>query len=156
MPTYQYFIMLVLILFHYKASNGAFVVFCGYISFAIITYIDISATNYSYYYVCTSLSCLIVGYVLQKKNVVAAIFSYSLVFVGIYGFWLWYSYLEPSSYDIICAVILFAQLICVTPRGMTNGIGKRIHRYAHSSDGFDSLQSCDKMYKNNTTKKAIR
>jgi len=156
MPSYQYLIMLVLIFYHYKASKGAFVIFLGYVFFGLIVYIDIPAEDYSYYYVCTSFACLVVGYFLQRVNVFAAICSYSLVFVNVYGFFLWYNYLEHVSYDNICMFILLLQLLLVTPRSFLDGLRYYIQHYAPSSNVFDSLESCDKIYKNQTTKKTDR
>jgi hypothetical protein len=139
----------VALLLNKASKSDAFVLFVAY-SFYQLFIVDLGAI---YYYSCTSLLNLSVGLVLHHKNKYAAICSYSLIFVNILGFFLWYQYLPPTIYDNISLVILIIQLITITPKGLLNGFRYNIQHPNSSSNGFDSFRSCVKMLKNQTKKK---
>jgi len=146
------FLLIFLLIFNEASRYDAFILFVAY-SFYQLSIVDLDAI---YYYSCASLLNLSVGFILHHKNKYAAICSYSLIFVNILGFFLWYQYLPPTIYDNISLVILIIQLITITPKGLLNGLRYYIQHHAPSSNVFDSLESCDKMYKNQTTKKTDR
>ena len=153
----RYIIVLVLFMYWYKASSkGAFILMCGYFVYSLLVIYDIPAESYIYYYSCAALINLVVGYLLQRTNKLAAMCSYALVFINIYGSYLWYQYLPPDNYDNISLVVLLIQLITITPRGLINGL-KRNRFYSKyfvvESHGFDSLQSRVTMYKIQTKTK---
>lgn len=154
----RYIIVLVLFMYWYKASSkGAFILLCGYFVYSLLVFIDIPADSYNYYYSCASFINLVVGYILQKHNKCAAVCSYALVFINIYGSYLWYQYLPPDNYDNISLVVLLIQLITITPRGLLNGLRRdKVHR-EHAlakPTSFDSFQSHVTMYKIQAEKKA--
>jgi hypothetical protein len=132
--------MLVLFMYWVGASSkGAFFLLCGYFVYSWLMLLNIHAEHYSYYYVCASFINLVVGYFLQKVNIPAAICSYSLVFINIHGFYLWYAYLPPADYDNICAIILLTQLALLTPKGLFSGYRDNSEYTADKPRGFDSF-----------------
>ena len=148
MHTHKYIIMLVLFMYFYKASSkGAFIILCGYFVYSLLVIYDIPAESYIYYYSCASLINLVVGYFLHKVNKLAALCSYSLVFINIYGAYIWYQYLPHDNYDNISLVVLLVQLITITPRGLINGLRRDSKYTVAKPHGFDSFQSRVTMYK---------
>ena len=157
---YQYLIMLVLLYLCCKAPNkGAFILLMGYIFHEAVNLYGFSEDKYIYYYSVSMTINLIIGYLLQKHSLSAAICSYGLVFVNIYGALLWYAYLPHDAYDSIFAVILFIQLIVIIPIGVLNGF--TIHRTTNKRnvDGptrFDGGEKVARMYKNTAKKEATQ
>lgn len=122
------------LLFNKASQKDAFVLFVAY-SFYEIKIVDLDAI---YYYSCASLLNLIVGLILHHKNKLAAICAYSLIFVNLLGFYIWYQYLPSTIYDNISLVILIAQLITILPKGLLNGLGYYFKYIMAKPNGFDS------------------
>ena len=120
MHNYQAIILLSLIaLIASKASRyGALVILLELsIYYSLIS--DLSAI---YYYSCTATLNLFVGLVLHNRYKLAALCAYALVFANLYGFFIWYQYIDPVSYDIISGILLTAQLLFLLPKGFRDAI----------------------------------
>jgi len=134
-PQLVIFSLITLLLTNEASKSDAFVLFVAYSIYQLYI-VDLDAI---YYYSCASLLNLCVGLVLHHQNNSAAICSYSLIFVNMLGFFLWYQYLHPLVYDNISLVILIIQLIAIMPKGLLNGIGRNIQHSASGSNGFNRL-----------------
>ncbi len=70
----------------------------------------------------SSLLNFIVGIILQRDYKAAAICSFSLPVVNIFGYWLYEKGYDPVIYDNICAAILIIQISSLLPKGLLNGL----------------------------------
>lgn len=154
MNTSQFIIysIIFLLLFNKASRTDAFILLLAY-SIYQLKIVNLDAI---YYYSCTSFLNLCVGLVLHHRNKCAAICSYSLIFVNLLGFFMWYQYLPPNIYDNISLFILIIQLITITPKGLLNGLGHYSKYFMAKSHGFDGNQTRVTMYKNQTRKKATK
>lgn len=133
MFTYQVVIMVVLcFLCLDKASFwGAFTVLMAFCLYGLL----VIPSPDMYYYSLSSLLNFIVGIVLQRNYRVAAICSFSLPVVNVFGFWLYEAGYDSVIYDNICAIILLIQLSSLLPKGLLNGI-RRNDQYPMAKFGF--------------------
>jgi len=122
MFSYQVGIMIALCLLCMNKVSfwGAFILLISYCFY----YLLVVPLPDDYYYSCSALTVFLVGLVLQKYYVVAAICSYVLVPVNAVGFLLYDNNYEPTLYDNVCLVILIIQLISLLPKGLLNGLGR--------------------------------
>ena len=139
MHTYQTIIIVLLIcLLFVKASRyGAFILITTY----FIYYLLISDLSAIYYYSCTATLNLFVGLILHRKYKYAALCGYALVFVDLYGFFIWHQYIGSVSYDIISGVVLIMQLLFLLPNGVVDCVRgyTGFNKYSLAkSDDFDS------------------
>ncbi len=139
MHTYQVFIVFSLIaLMATKASRyGALVVLVE----LSIYYSFTAGLPAIYYYSCTATLNLLVGLILHRKYKYAAVCGYALVFVNLYGFFIWHQYISPVSYDIISGVVLIMQLLFLLPSGVVDCVRgyTGFNKYSLAKpDDFDS------------------
>lgn len=119
MYSYQIAIMMALCLLCFNKASfwGAFTLYVAYCIYSPII-VPMSAI---YYYSCAAFLNLIVGIILHIKYKSTAICSYGLVFVNLFGFWLWHASFDPFLYDMMSALILVIQLISLIPKRLLNG-----------------------------------
>ena len=144
MFSYQFvLIVATLVLYLFKKTRAAAIILLAYLFYDEFI---VSIESDYFYYFCTSLLNLIVGFSIQKENIEAAICSFLLVLSTILGFIMWYLYLEPTLYNSISAIILTIQLFTIFPRGLLNGLIDKL--VVGIGLFFDSHRSRDTMYKN--------
>ncbi len=121
-----------------KASrSGAFTMLIA----SMVYYPFIADLPAIYYYSCAATLNLFVGLILHRKYKYAALCGYALVFVNLYGFFIWYQYISPVSYDIISGVVLIMQLLFLLPSGVIDCVRgyTGFNKYSLAkSDDFDS------------------
>jgi len=151
MNTEQWFLfsVITLLLFNGASRSGAFILFVAY-CFYEKNIVDLSAT---YYYSGSSLLNLIVGLTLFHERKAAAICSYFLVILNVFGYLLWYGYYPPAIYDNIALIILSMQLVFILPKGMVNGLRSDIKYIVAKSAIFNRIKTSVTMYKINSFKK---
>jgi len=143
------FFIIFLLLFNKASRVDAFILITAYIIYQSFV-VDLSAVYY--YSIAASLN-LIVGLVIHSRNKYAAMCSYSLIFVNVFGYFLWYQYYDPDIYDNISLSILALQIITILPKGLLNGLGNIIKYIMAKSPIFNSIQSRVTMHKINSFKK---
>lgn len=155
MITYKLLFVTILIFYTIKASDkGAFYLLLAYLAYYVLLYIDIPASQYMHYYSLSAMLSLLCGMALQRCNIKAALCSYIMVFVNIFGAALWYNYREPCLYDTISALVLALQMILITPKGVINGLRIYWQHITAKLASFDDVQSRVTMHKNQTKKKS--
>lgn len=149
MNTEQWFLFLIitLLLFNGASRSGAFILFVAYCFYEK----NIVSLDAVYYYSCSSLLNLIVGLTLYPERSVAAICSYSLVIINVFGYLLWYTGCDPDIYDNIALLILTTQLVFILPKGMINGLRDDIQYIVAKSPIFNRIKTSVTMYKSNQT-----
>ena len=143
------FSIICLLLFNKASRSDAFILIIAYLVYQSFI-VDLSAA--SYYSTTASLN-LITGLVIHSRNKCAAICSYSLVLVNVFGYFLWFAYLEPNVYNDISLKILILQVITIIPKGLLNGLANIIKYTMAKFAFFNSLQSRVTLYKINSLKK---
>jgi hypothetical protein len=135
-------------LFVRKTRKECFILLCGYF---LYTYFikDLSA---NFYYSITALLNLLIGLAVFRLNLLVSACSYSLVLVNVYGYWLWYSYQEPTLYDNISLTILTTQLALIVQKGLLDGIGNNSKHNVAEPFGAFGFQQNIKMRKNRKAK----
>lgn len=136
----------------YKAPRiGAMVILTELLVYYLFI-VDMSAI---YYYSCTATLNLSVGLILHSRYKLAAMCAYSLVLTQLYGFYIWYQYVDPISYDIIAGILLTVQAVSLIPKGDRSGIGYYWQHIMDKPLGFDSGESRVTIHKRqqNKTKK---
>lgn len=124
MHDYQYSVILFLfaLCLNSKSRPVAIILIIECLFYSLILHLDISASNYIYYYSLTATLCLFTGLLLSRHNQYASFCSYALVLISLYGACQWVNYLPHNSYDVMFALITIIQLISVTPKGLVNGL----------------------------------
>ena len=155
MYIYQYIIIAILIfVLLSKASNvGAFILLVEQYIYSLVVF-DLHA--FYYYSSCAAIN-FITGMLLSNKYLKSALCSYALVFVNIYGYFAWYNYLSPTSYDMLSAVIVVIQITGIFPDDLLNRICRAFNEFSLAiRTSFDNYKTCVKMYKNKPTKKDFK
>lgn len=138
------------ILLLYKASNNdAFILFVGYCFY----FLTIGMFEGGYYYTGSALINMIIGLSLHFINRKAAMCSYILVPVNMFGFLIWYSYSPPDIYNYIAISVLIAQILFVLPRGIQDGLRRCYKHIMAKHPVFNSNQARVTMHKTEAHKK---
>lgn len=140
---------------------GAFVLitaFAFYMNFVIGKF-----TDQSYYIICAVLQmaiCLLI----TSKYFFAGLMSFFLIFANIYGYIQYINGIQPDTYDNICLILIFIQMMLIAGKGAIHGLidnnyrvsrffrflfGGSSHVFSHY---FNSRKSCVKMLENSTKK----
>ena len=137
MHTYQMVIMILLCFLCFNKASfwGAFTLYVAYCIYAPF----IVPMSSIYYYSCAASLNLIVGVILQRHYLVAAMCAYALVFTNVVGFLLWVKFYPHALYDNISAIILIIQISSLLPKGLLNGLRRNIQHSMAKSDGFNGF-----------------
>ena len=97
MYDYQIVIMIILCFLCFNKASfwGAFTLYSAYSVYSVF----ILPLPGIYYYSCTATAVFVVGLILQKHFFVAAICSYVLVLLNVFGYWLYENNYDPTLYD---------------------------------------------------------
>lgn len=84
----------------------------------------------SWYYIFSAIIETAIAYALNKRFRLVSYLGYSLIFINLYGYYLFYNGLSPISYDIIYAVITITQVLLLIFRGLLNGVNRSCNHIA--------------------------
>lgn len=143
MYTYQYLILAALcgLYFNNQTSKAAETLLLAWAFYIAVT----MHLSTEYYYAATAFVELLIGYKLNQKYRLVSYMSYSLILVNLLGLMLFKNGLQPTSYDIIYAIISIAQILLLMIRVSYGRNRIPFQRLMDNLVSFDSRKARDTM-----------
>ncbi len=135
-----------------------FILMCAWVSYLSF----VQGMPGEFYFAFVGLLDLFIGWSFNKRYRIASYLSYSLIFIGLFGFYCWWYGLSEFYYELLYAIIEVIRIISLIARGLLDGVNKNKWRCGGSISkyllvryvDFDGGKSCGKMFKNTPINKA--